>query len=80
MTTLGNYIHWLCSEGGQSRSGIGADEVVGMVPITKLISPDGSKYVIYSSGDQSEILSSHTIEYFDRRLGVVSPFRSVPRA
>lgn len=49
-----------------------------MVPVTKLVSKDG--YVVYPGNDQSEELSPYMIEYFDRRLRVISPFRSVPRA
>ena len=79
MTTLGEYMHWLKSEGGQCRTGIGVDHDIGMVPVTKLISPEG-KWVIHPGNDQSEHLSKFTIEYFDRRLGVLSPFKSVPRA
>jgi hypothetical protein len=80
MAALGHYITWLRSQGGQCRSGIGADPEIGMVPVTKLISPDGTRHVIHPSGDQAEELSTYTIEYFDRRLGVLSPFRGVPRA
>jgi hypothetical protein len=79
MTTLGHYMNWLHREGGHCRSGIAADEAIGMVPVTKLIAPSG-KFVVYPGGDQSEVLSSYTIEYLDRRLGLISPFRGVPRA
>lgn len=70
---------WLRGEGGHCQSGIAADEVRGMVPVTKMISPSG-KRVIHPGNDQSEVLSPLIIEYFDRRLGVLSPFKSIPRA
>jgi hypothetical protein len=72
-------MHWLKSEGGHCRSGIQADEVIGMVPVTKLVAANG-RHVIHAGADQNEQLSLVTVEYFDRRLQVISPFRSVPRA
>jgi len=80
MATLGQYMFWLKSVGGNYRSGIGADPDVGMVPVTKLISPDGRHHVIHPGNDRGEELSPYIVEYFDRRLQLVSPFRSVPRA
>ena len=72
-------MQWLMDEGGTCRQGIGADPEIGMVPVTKLISSDGNRHVIHGAADQSEELSPLTIDYFDRRLGMVSPFRSVLR-
>lgn len=80
MATLGDYMRWLRDEGGRCQNGIQADESIGMVPVIKLVSPDGSKWVIHPGNDQGELLSWMMVEYFDRRLGVLSPFRSVPRA
>lgn len=79
MATLGEYMGWLRSQGGESKTGITADPNRGMVPVTKLVSPDG-RYVIHPGNDQFEVLSRYTIEYFDRRLRVLSPFSSVARA
>ncbi|MEO3387890.1 hypothetical protein [Mesorhizobium sp. CAU 1741] len=70
---------WLKKIGGDCKSGIGADPARGMVPVTKLVAPSG-KHVIHPGNDQMEILSTHVIERYDRRLAVVSPFPSVPRA
>jgi hypothetical protein len=72
-------MYWLRSQGGECRTGIGADSSRGMVPVTKLISPDGL-YVIHPGNNQSEVLSRFTIEYFDRRLQMISPFASTLRA
>ena len=74
MTTLAEYMHWLRGQGGHCKNGIGADENRGMVPVIKLVSPDGNNYVIHGGDNQREILSSHILDYFDRRLGVKSPF------
>jgi hypothetical protein len=79
VATLGQYMSWLKSIGGSHRSGIAADPAVGMVPVVKLISPNG-RHVVHPGNDQSEELSPYMVEYFDRRLQVISPFRSVPRA
>jgi hypothetical protein len=70
-------MHWLRKQGGHCKSGIAADEIIGMVPVTKLISPVG-KHVIHHGGDQSEELSALMIDYYDRRLQMISPFRSLP--
>jgi len=72
-------MQWLRSIGGESRTGIRADHEVGMVPVTKLVSPSG-RFVIWNGNDQSEELSTYMVEYFDRRLQVLSPFASRPRA
>ena len=79
MTTLADYMHWLESVGGRCQNGIQADDIIGMVPVIKLIAPNG-KHVLHDGDDQSEVLSPLTIDYFDRRLQVLSPFRTVPRA
>ena len=78
MTTLGEYMHWLRGTGGSCRTGIGPDPDIGMVPVTKLTAPNGL-YVIHPGDNQYEVLSTFTIERYDRRLKVLSPFRSVPR-
>lgn len=78
MATLTEYMHWLKSVGGHCKSGIGADENIGMVPVVKLVGPDG-RSVIHGGSNQNEKLSALTIDYFDRRLGVQSPFRSPPK-
>lgn len=79
MATLGEYMHWLRGQGGECRSGIGADPERGMVPVTKLIGPN-KRWVIHAGGDQGEILTGSIVEFYDRRLQMLSPFRSVPRA
>lgn len=79
MTSLGDYLHWLRSIGGDWRQGIAAGDA-GMEPVIKLISPDRSRHVIHSGNDQAEPLSVYLIDYFDRRLQVASPFKSLPRA
>lgn len=72
-TTLGEYMHWLAANGGRCQSGLGPDDAIGMVPVTKLIAASG-RSVVVSSGDQQEVLAPATIAYIDRRLNVLSPF------
>lgn len=79
MATLGQYMTWLRSEGGHSKSGIAADEAIGMVPVTKLVSANGA-YVIHPGNDQNEALSPLIIAHFDRRIKMLSPFRATPNA
>ena len=77
MATLVEYMHWLRSIGGNCKSGIGADEKIGMVPVIRLVGPDG-RALTHGGGNQYEVLSILTIRYFDRRLGVISPFNVTP--
>lgn len=74
MTTLGQYMRWLQSIGGECKTGIAIDEAIGMVPKIKLIAP-GGKAVVVVNMDQNETLSPLLIENWDRRLDLLSPFR-----
>lgn len=65
-------MHWLRSVGGRCSTGIQADHEIGMVPAVRLTSANG-KSVVYI-GNQNEALTLSMIAYFDRRLGVMSPF------
>ncbi|MBA5779544.1 hypothetical protein H2509_20630 [Stappia sp. F7233] len=77
--TLGQYMAWVRDSGGYCTNGIQADHEIGMVPVIKLVA-DSGRYVIHPSDNQSEILEPSLIEYYDRRLGLVSPFKTTPRA
>lgn len=79
MATLGQYIAWLKSTGGTSKTGMGADPDIGMVPVTKLIAESG-RHVIYPGADGEEELSPYMVDYLDRRLGVMSPFKGSTRS
>lgn len=79
MATLGEYMHWLRDQGGECRSGIGADPERGMVPVVKMIAPNG-RWVVHPGGDQGEVLAASIVDFYDRRLQMLSPFQSVPRA
>lgn len=75
MATLGQYMLWLREQGGSCKTGIGADEIRGMVPVIKLIGPDGKLSIVLGHDNQSEELSILMVDYLDRRLGVKSPFK-----
>jgi hypothetical protein len=72
-----DYVHWLTSIGGSCSTGIGLDEAIGMVPAVRLRAPSG-KAVNYT-GPQTDELTPSMIAYFDRRLGVLSPFSAESR-
>lgn len=74
-TTLGQYMRWLTEQGGRCSTGIGPDPDIGMVPVTRLRAANG-RSVIHYGNDPSEVLAPAMIAYFDRRLGVMSPFRT----
>lgn len=73
--TLGQYMRWLAENGGRCSTGVGADPEIGMVPVTRLMAANG-RSVIHHGNDQYEVLAPSVVAYFDRRLGVLSPFRS----
>lgn len=73
MPTLGQYMAWLRSVGGEARCGVATDIKIGMVPCTKLISPDGYSAVL-AGLKQRERLSRFTVQYLDRRLRMNSPW------
>lgn len=71
--TLGRYIQWAQQQGCDFRSG-----VYGTDSISRIVAPDGSKSVVIARMPQSEVLSPSTVAYYDRRLGLDSPFSKTP--
>lgn len=69
---------WIAQTGGHCQNGIGVDDEIGMVPVIKIVAANG-RWVIHPSNDQSEILAPSVVENYDRRLQVVSPFKTTPR-
>lgn len=74
MITLGDYMSWIESIGGEATEGIGKIEDIGMVPKMVLKSPDGFK-VVHKNTKREEYLPRSGIEYFNRRLQVESEFQ-----
>lgn len=70
--TLHQYLEWLRSQGFEYKSGIWNFET------TFRIEKDG-KPLLSVFGELEEYLSPSVVEYFDRRLGVASPFPKTPR-
>lgn len=77
-TTLGAYMAWIARNGGHCQSGLGVDDAIGMVPVIKIVAASG-RHVVHPSANQAEVLSPSIVEYYDRRLCVLSPFRSTER-
>ena len=73
MPTLGKYMAWLRHIGGETKSGICIDNKIGMVPVIKMVTPDG-KSVLVVNTPETTVLSDSTVKYYDRRLNVCSPF------
>jgi hypothetical protein len=48
-----------------------------MVLVTRIEAPDG-KWVVEVGTEQHEFLAPTTVSRFDRRLGLKSPFASLP--
>ena len=74
-TTLGAYLAWAASEGCQCRNGY---ELSGMV-LWRIVAPSGRSLVIVDM-QQSERLTSHMLNHYDRRLGLTSPFPRIEGA
>ena len=70
------YIAWAKSVGCEVQSGYVTGPAGGAHSITRIVSPDGKKWVIEAT-DQKEYLTPTTISRLDRRLGLTSPFFSI---
>ena len=73
--TLGEYLAWAREQGCSVQWGV--NPATGQ-SVTRIVSPDGKRWVIAESGmPQSERLLPTTIARFDRRLGLKSPWFSI---
>ena len=75
--TLARYIAWARTEGCEAQSGLIQDPDGGMVEYTKITAPNG-KWVIEVGTTANERLAPTTVGRLDRRLGLKSPFASMP--
>jgi hypothetical protein len=76
--TLGEYMRWATDEHGCTvQSGYARDENGVMVCVTRIETPSGS-WVVETGTEQWEYLAPTTVGRFDRRLGLESPFASMP--
>ena len=75
--TFGSYVDWALKQGCTVRSGAkvtGGGRAVGLTQIT---APSGKRVVVVGT-HQNEYLVPTTIARLDRRLGLKSPFFSLP--
>lgn len=72
--TFGQYLLWARDQGCTVRWGV--NQGTGQ-SVTRIVPPDGKRWVIESGMPQSEYLTPTTIARFDRRLGLKSPWFSI---
>ena len=70
--TLGDYLRWAASVGCTVNSGYAQSADGKTVCLTRIVSPDGQRWVIEIGTEQHEYLMPTTIGRFDRRLGLTS--------
>ena len=73
-TSLGSYLMWAQSVGCTCENGYGG--MHGSV-FWKITAPSG-KHLVIVGVQQNERLTSYSINYYDRRLGLQSPFERAP--
>lgn len=72
--TLGQYLGWACGAGCSTKHGV----TVGYQSVVRVLSPDGSRHLSIVGLNHDERLAPTTVARFDRRLGLKSPFSSLP--
>lgn len=70
--TFAQYLQWAKAQGCTIQTG-----VIGVHGVTKIVSPDGKRWVIEAETQQSSYLVPTTIARLDRRLGLKSPWFSI---
>ena len=76
LPTLAQYMHWIRECGGNCQSGV--SKVGGQMHTLTKIQADNGNVAIVTGVKQTERLVPSMIGYLDRRLGVKSPWPSVP--
>lgn len=69
-TSLGAYLAWARAAGCECQTGY--SNITGLV-FWKITAPSGA-HVYIVDVQQNERLTSSTLNYYDRRLGLTSPF------
>jgi hypothetical protein len=75
--TFGRYLMWAAEQGCQAQSGFRMDSRGQTHTLTKITAPSG-KSVVVPGVSQTEYLVPTMISYLDRRLGLSSPWFSLP--
>lgn len=75
--TFSQYLQWAKDEEGCTiKTGVRTMPSGNMVPLTIISHPNGN-HVIEPGTSQTDYLVPTQIAYFDRRLGITSPFFSI---
>lgn len=72
--TFGAYLQWAITQGCSVQSGVHTGQSVN---VTRITAPSG-KWVIEAGTHQNDRLTPTTIGRLDRRLGLQSPWFSLP--
>jgi hypothetical protein len=75
--TFLQYLTWAGSIGCTIKYGISTAGDGSPSRIVMIDSPDGSRWVVVADTPDAEYLVPTMIAYFDRRLGVTSPFFAI---
>jgi hypothetical protein len=76
--TFGQYIQWALKQGCSVEYGYATSPNGQVERLTKISSPDGKRWVIEVGTGQAEYLVATRISQLDRRLGMKSPWFSIP--
>jgi hypothetical protein len=75
--TFGKYLAWASEQGCKAQSGFRVDSRGRTHSLTKIVAKSG-KSVVVPGVSQTERLEPTMISYLDRRLGLASPWFSLP--
>jgi hypothetical protein len=75
--TLAHYLHWIRETGGHAECGFKSDRRGRAHALVKITSAEG-KSVIVVGIPQTERIEPTYVAFLDRRLGVKSPWFTVP--
>ena len=73
--TFGQYLQWAAEQGCKVQRGVDTAASIG---VTKIISPDGKKWVVQAGTLPTDYLTPTDVGRLDRRLGLLSPWISAP--
>lgn len=75
--TLVEYLRWAEGQGCTVQTGYTTTTDGALIPSTRIEAPNGG-WVVEVGTEQWEYLPPTTVGRFDRRLGIKSPFPSMP--
>jgi hypothetical protein len=75
--TLAHYLHWIRDTGGYAQWGHKSDRRGKPHSLVKIVSAEGKSVVVVGVPQEERLVPTY-VAYLDRRLGVNSPWFSVP--